>query len=109
MYRYVCVDGLNLHVNFMEDNKEIKVKIWSNHVSKFFSVSHLNELMPILRDLYLKYPKNFFPHDRWNQEENKRYTAFYVIDKKGCEILCNNINAKLSIKKRFLRILNKLV
>jgi hypothetical protein len=106
MYKYVSIDNLGIHLNLWEGRKEISV--WSNQLSTFFAISHINDLIPILRELEEKYPDNFTPHAVWDNKKNEIFIAFYEVDKEGCEILCENIKTKPSLKSRFLNILKRL-
>lgn len=103
MYKYVSIEKLSFHINIWEGRENLT--IWSNNISEFFAISHINDLIPILRELEEKYPENFVPNKIWDEKKNKVYVAFYVLDKEGCEILCKNIKTKPSLKKRFLNII----
>lgn len=106
MYKYVSIDNLNFHLNIWEGRKEIT--FWSNHLSVFFAISHVNDLIPVLGELEEEYPENFIPQVVWDDKKNDLLIAFYVVDREGCKILADNINIKPSLKTKFLKILKRL-
>lgn len=103
---YISKDNLNFFVKIKEDGEEIS--LWSDSVANFFNISHNDELKPLLEKLHQKYPNCLIPHKEWSDFRKMIYTVFYVLNKEGCTVLCENLKAKPSIKKKFLDIINNL-
>lgn len=101
---FVSRDSLNFFIENKHDYNDFS--LWSDSLAVFFKISHTKEMIPLLKELHEKYPDNIKPHKIWSNLTSSIYVAFYVLDKEGCTILCKNIKAKPSLKKRFLSIVN---